>query len=337
MARRFDHIPGTLYFPGERKSRHFVYRVSVHGRDREVTIYEADEAAAVRAAGAIRERLAQGGGAGGAPAGFSTIAELYADARGASASELRYLARLKAYFGQRDAATIRGADIARAALALYPAAAPATRNRQAIAPAAAVLHWAHEQDWIPWLRVRKFKAAAPEPRRPREGVLAALLDATEGDRRRLLLVLACQGWRIGETLGLDWAHVDLNAQTAALYVAKARRWRAVPLHPAVFEELAADPKDSGRVFPWRDRHQVYRWLRPLCRELGVAFTPHMARHEFASRLRQQGATPRDLVDVGSWTSEKATAAYDSAAEPHKHEVLARLESPVARPQKREKG
>jgi hypothetical protein len=34
----------------------------------------------------------------------------------------------------------------------------------------------------------------------------------------------------------------------------------------------------GRVFPWRNRAALYRDLRPLCQEAGVAFTPHCARH-----------------------------------------------------------
>lgn len=327
MAIRPGHIPGTVFEPGERKSRHFVYRVSIDGRDREVTLYAADAAAAVRAAGQAFERLGQGREPGGPPAGFTRLSRLYAEAAAVSADQLRYLARLESHFGNRDPATIRGADIARAARQLYPGAAPATWNRQAVAPAAAVLHFAHEQGWLPWLRVRRFAETPPGPRRPRAGAIDALLEATSGDQRRLILVLACQGWRITETLGLEWQRLDLAAGTASLYVRKARRWRAVPLHPAVRQDLAGAPKDSGPVFPWRDRHQVYKWLRPLCEELEVSFTPHQARHEFAARLREAGATPRDLVDVGSWTSEKATGAYDAAAEPHKHAVLARLEAP----------
>ena len=43
----------------------------------------------------------------------------------------------------------------------------------------------------------------------------------------------------------------------------------------------------GRVFPWVDRHDVYRWLNKFCDEtVGLYFRPHMARVEYASQLNE---------------------------------------------------
>ena len=97
------------------------------------------------------------------------------------------------------------------------------------------------------------------------------------------------------------------------------------MHEATFEALASTPLPRrDRVFPWTDRQLVYKWLRPLCQRLGVAFTPHMARHNFGGLLREAGATNRDLVDLGTWTSEKSTARYQHAAGDHARNVIARL-------------
>lgn len=105
---------------------------------------------------------------------------------------------------------------------------------------------------------------------------------------------------------------NLQARELSLYVQKARTWKTMPMHDDVFLALAnREGPRQERVFPWT-RWQVYHWLAALTERLGVRFTPHMARHEFASVLRAHGATPRDLVDAGTWTSERSTARYDRA-------------------------
>lgn len=320
--RDLPGIPGTLYEPGERKdNERYVYRFGIFGRDREVAIYEKNAGAAIRSAVQVYERIRQGGEPEPVRT-FAGVADMYLAAVDAGRNETRYVNRLKAHFGHRLIGTIRPADIAEAAARLYPGCKNETKNRQVYTPCASILHWAAENEWIPYLRIRKLKEAQPERRRPKPGTADKLLDNTTGCEKALLAVLICQGWRITETLGLEWDHVDLQHRTMALYISKARQWKAIAMHDEVHDALASLKADEGRVFPWKDRHAVYKWLRPLCKRLGVRFTPHMARHDFASSLREAGRTPRDLVDIGTWTSEKSTAAYDTATEGHKRAILA---------------
>jgi hypothetical protein len=75
----------------------------------------------------------------------------------------------------------------------------------------------------------------------------------------------------------------------------------MPLHLAVLNMLRDDDAAHiGRVFPWRNRAALYRQLRPLCREAGVAFTPHCARHSFATWLGADGASTKEIMEAGSW-------------------------------------
>lgn len=99
-------------------------------------------------------------------------------------------------------------------------------------------------------------------------------------------------------------------------------WQTLPLDDDLAVEFAIfDPESDGYWFPWRTRSGVYKWLRPLSRKLGVSFTPHMARHEFGGRHREAGATSRDLVDIGSWTSQRSTERYQGAPTDHARTIL----------------
>lgn len=310
---------GTLYAPGERKgNRFYVYRYQGHEfvcRD-EGGEKTADARAARRAVARFHDNLtrARRAAPAGEPRTFGEVAELYIRGRDLNAIEERRVRRLiDDDLGGLPVALVRQADIDAAAQRIRSAAArkletsPATRNREVYAPAAAVLHYAEENEWAPYRRVRKLKEPRPETRRPAPEVADILLGNTEGLQRLLLLLWFRQGWRISESLTLREDKIDLPARELALYVQKARTWKTMPMHDDVFLALANREGSRGeRVFPWT-RWQVYHWLRALTRRLGVRFTPHMARHEFGSVIRDG----RALVEVGSWTSEKSTARYVS--------------------------
>lgn len=256
---------------------------------------------------------------------FGEVADAYAAARGISRNDARYLEKLKKAWIESEELPLQDIaigdvlpmHIATAANALYAHCTNETRNRQAYAPAAAVLHFAADNRLRDYLVIKKLPEKEPESRRPAPGVAKLLLANTSGDQQLLLKFLFYQGWRITESLTTREDKVDLEARTVAFWIPKARRWKAIHLHEEVVKALAGHlpvGRPDGRIFPWRDRHQVYDWLGPLCEKLGIEFTPHMARHEFGSALRELGAHPRDIADAGSWTSEKSTMRYSQAPE-----------------------
>lgn len=222
---------------------------------------------------------------------------------------------------------VRQIDLDRAAHSLYPNTADGTKNRCVYTPAAAILHYGAENDWCEYRRIKKLKESKPETRRPDLNVQALLLANTRGLRRIFVLTIFCQGWRISETLSWREEKIDLRESKTELWIPKAKVWKAIALHYEVVAALAnrteaerwhaesgMRKRRPGYVFPWTRPDEIYRWLRPLCRQLGIRFTPHMARHEFASRLRERsGAGARDIMEAGTWTSDRSTARYDHSS------------------------
>jgi len=316
----------TFYPPGTRKgNRFYVVRGWISGREHEITTDTrnkrvagqkwSDFADAARSLARSRPRTSQT---------FGDVADAYLAADSRSKNECRYVERLKAdELGASVIGDVRHSDVLAAANRIYRNAKPQTKNRQAIAPAAAILHMAARDSLRDYLRIERFKESEPETRRPRSGVGEMLIANTEGDAQRLLTFLFFQGWRITEALSLRWEHVRMQERVLRVYVGKVDRWKDIVMSDEVFEAFADVARDEGHVFPWRDRHAVYRWLRPLCKRLNVRFTPHMARHDFGGQLREQGSTPRDLVDVGTWTSERSTSRYQHAGSDHARSIIRR--------------
>ena len=66
------------------------------------------------------------------------------------------------------------------------------------------------------------------------------------------------------------------------------------------------------MFPWRQKTGVYKWLRPLRSELGLTFTPHMARHSVGTWLNAQGAGLRTIQATLRHADVKSSIRYQDA-------------------------
>lgn len=325
----------SYHAPGSRKgNRTWTVRGYVDGSQREIATTARDRRGAESQWLAFVDAL-RASRQPADPLSFRAIADGWARGRRAGKADLRRLDRLcaveiqvagrPARFGDLRVGEIRQSHVHAAAQALFPTQSNATRNREAVVPAATVLHAAAEDELIGWLRIRKFRENEPARPRPADGVPALLLANTEGRERLLLTFLVYQGWRIGETLGWRAEQRDMQARRLSLYVPKVGKWISVPMHSATFEALAnADLPDAGPVWPWPTRHRVYNWLRPLCRRLGVAFTPHMARRDFASTLAELDASNEAIAAAGSWTSARTVELYTAISDAAASATIARI-------------
>lgn len=332
-----------VYAPGTRKgNRHWVARAWVWGEEHEFKLVEKDGSPATNARAAdrlarkfIKEAERQGRAdpvaAGGAPRTFAEAALRYIQGTGADgAEELRIKALAEdPIFGALALDAIVQDDINAAAQRIRRPGkrrrallSNATKNREVITPASAVLHYAAENQWCGYRRVKRLDVPKPENRRPLVGTGVALIENTTGLEQLLLLLWFRQGWRIGESLTLRAEKIDMQERTLELWIGKARAWKVLDMHEDVFFALAnlATPLPAeGPVFPW-NRWQTYRWLAKLTQRLGVRFTPHMARHEFGSQVRDD----RALVEIGTWTSEKSTRRYVHGDREFRRQTLARV-------------
>jgi len=323
----------TFYKPGTRRgNRTFTVRGSIDGQRHELRCERATtRAAAQEEWEALKRQVREDSCL--ASATFSDVMEAYVAARNPSRNDRRYLDRLAgawvkaraSAFGKIPAGEIVQMDIDQAASVLYPGAKPSTKNRQAYAPAAAVLHYAAESELIPCRRVAKLKEEEPATRRPAPGAPAALLEVSEGIQREFIQFLLLQGWRITESLKHGWENTSLKKRTFRVYVSKAKKWKTIHMHPEVFLALAQRAQDEGPLWPWRDRHVVYDWLRPLCKKAGVKFTPHMARHEWGSQQNEAGGTAKDTMDGNTWTNPKSVMRYQSPSADHARKIVERIQ------------
>ena len=261
-----------------------------------------------------------------APATFGQAAALYLDYRRPRKAWRKSIDRLTAILGDTLLSDIRQHDLVRVATELFPKAQPPTRNKEVMTPAAAVLHYAAENDLCPYIRVRKFKEKRPEARARTKEEAEVLIANADPRMRRLLIFLFCQGWRISDALRLRWQDIDFSTTSVRYYVSKTDEWRVMPLHMRVAEMLAAETDKMGRVFHWYDKSKVYKALRPLCKRVGIKFTPHQARHSFATWLVNEGVSLAEHMEAGGWRDHKSVLRYGRVDQDRARAVINRIKT-----------
>jgi len=226
--------------------------------------------------------------------------------------ERRYLAKLLRHFGSRPIETIDQAAVDAAAIALYPDAGPATRNRHVYTPIAAVLRHA-DPDHA--LRLRRPKQPSGRVRWIEPKQANRLIAAADPRLRPLIVFLLGTGCRIGEALGLTWDRVNLARRFAWIGKTKNGDPRGVHLPRAVVVALANIGAQQGRVFLYRDRWQVYDDWAPAVAKAGLAdFTPRDCRHTWATWMRQYaGVDLRGLLATGAWRHLQSVLRYQHVA------------------------
>ena len=207
----------------------------------------ADEIRATREAAAVRRALI-----GDAPiVTFAQAADSYLDHAGPhSAGTLARLHRILRQLG--PAITCQDVDQARlddaCAVLLRRGAAPATRLREVITPARAVLQHAARRGW--W-QPKPFDTGRASPART-EWLTPAeadrLIGAAAAHLQPLLTFLAATGARMSEALGLDWQDLDLAHARALLRDTKNGRDRPADLCPRALAALTAIKHRDGAVF-----------------------------------------------------------------------------------------
>jgi len=160
-----------------------------------------------------------------------------------SGGERRFIAPLINHFGEMPCSAIDQAAVLRAALTLYPEAAPSTRNRQAFTPLSAVLRSAGIT-----LSLRRPKQLKGIIRWLTDDEAIRLIEACSDHLRPLVIFMLFTGARAGEALWLDWHNVDLARAHVVFPKTKNGNPRGVPLHPAVIAALANLHHRSGAVF-----------------------------------------------------------------------------------------
>lgn len=237
---------------------------------------------------------------------FSEAAESYIQHGG----EARYLPRLIEEVGHRPVAAMTPLEVRTTAVALYPDASPATRNRQAITPARAVLYHAHELGWRTPARIRLFPAPKTRQTIPAgRRWLETFVDRCDQDAlphlAACVLFMNLTGARVSEAVNLMGDQVDLRQRTALLLRTKTDLNSLRYLPDQLVERLRdLDPRPGERVFRYTSRFSINERIGAVCDRAGLAYkSSHtVGRHAFATNALNAGVSVRVAMDAGGWKS-----------------------------------
>ncbi|WP_238487910.1 tyrosine-type recombinase/integrase [Actinoplanes flavus] len=155
---------------------------------------------------------------------------------------------------------------------------------------------------------------------------ALLVAAGRAGRRThaMVTVLADLGLRVGELVGLNLD--DLGHERGHRTVrftgkgGKARRRAVTPAVSAVLDDyLTERGGEPGPLFVTStgarvDRHAVFRLIRRLAADAGIAsadrLSPHSLRHSFATTARAEGVPLEDVQDAMGHADPRTTRRYD---------------------------
>ncbi len=268
-------------------------------------------AVAVQALKAIERDIERGTFSQRGEPTFADAALAYMQAGG----ERRYVKRLLEHFGNVPISRIDQAAIDAAALALYPDATAATRNRQAYTPANAILRRAGVR-----LDLRRPAGAGGEQRTTwlwPEQFFQLLAEAEKIDQEfaALLTVLCYTGLRLSEALRLTWNEIRLDEGYAYVPVTKNAEPRGVFLPPVAVAALANMHHYEGRVFRFARSRHLYHRLALSAERAGVDLPErhgfHILRHTYATWLRRfAGLDTRGLVAAGAWKDRRSAERYE---------------------------
>lgn len=313
MPYEIPGIPGKFYDPGERKENTVIlWRFFLaDGRRREYSTGTTDRQTATRFALAWLD--AHGGRVPDAPVTYAAASEAYKAWKNPRNDDAKWLNRLAERFTDREVGSIVHADLVAAANELLPGASNAHKNRCIMDIGGRVLHYAHEQQWCEYRRIKRFWVSRKSPREPAGDDTISLLRAnTEGAERAMLGLLFETGLRITAAVTLLRQKVDSQNCRVLSPLSKTDDIIWLPISQALMIELANLPAyRHGKLFPWRDRHQVYDWLNPLCKRLNVYYTPHMSRHAMATDMQRRKIPDKQAAANGAWADPRSLQRYQS--------------------------
>ena len=149
--------------------------------------------------------------------------------------------------------------------------------------------------------------------------------AAAGERHKAVLtMLADLGLRVGELVGLDVTDVGWEqGHRTVRFVGKGgrprRRVLTADAAAALDDYLRLRGAGDGPLFVTStgariDRHSVFRLVRRLAREAGIAaadrLSPHSLRHAFATAARSEGVALEDVQDAMGHADPRTTRRYD---------------------------
>jgi len=232
--------------------------------------------------------------------------------------ERTYVAKLIGFFGETPLSEIDQAAVDCAAVALYPQASNATRNRSVYTPISAILR--HAGKGFDLRRPKDAQGRQLTGWLTEEQAFALLAAAIELDIEFgvFCTILLYTGCRLSEPLKVRCADVNLSGAEMFVPTTKNGEPRRVFLPVTAVTALANHPRGltrgTDRVFRFTKSGALYGMLRQAAKTAGVALPAreafHIFCHTYATWFRRYADADLDtLVATGRWKSRQAAQRY----------------------------
>ncbi|MCR5856589.1 site-specific integrase [Mesorhizobium sp. J428] len=290
-------MPLKLYRRGEI----WHYRGTVAGRRLRGTTETSDKGRAQRIAAEAEARAWQRRLDG--PGSTLTFADGALSYR-QSGKSTRFLNKVEDHWKNTLIADIKGTDVLKAAIKVYPTAGPSTRNRQFVVPTQAIINHCAGLDLCPYLKVKRFKVQTKIKEPATLEWCEAFAANASPHLGALCLFMFGTGARIGEAVALVWGDVDLTRRTAKIRQTKVGDERIAHLPPRLVAAIANIPSNRNpqdQVFRYVDRESVRQvWDGAIKRAKIKKLSPHSCRHGFATTMLHNKIDVKTVAKLGGW-------------------------------------
>jgi integrase len=231
---------------------------------------------------------------------FAYASQLYR----AAGKSGRFLDKIEAHLKHTLVKDISEGAVHLMAKELYPNCSNASLNRLVIVPTQAVINHAAKRKLCSRLTVERYKPAT----KVKEPATLEWVDKFRAEASphlgAMVLFMYLTGARPGEAIGLQWADVDLQAQTAIIRQTKVEEDRLAHLPLPLVVALANLPRVEGRgVFVYTASNATRSAWDAVCERAGIKLlTPHSCRHGFATGLLRRGVDVMTVAWLGGWKS-----------------------------------
>lgn len=234
---------------------------------------------------------------------FAQAAILYR----AAGKPTRFLERVEDHWKDTLIQDITSGAVREAAIALYPKAGPATRNRQGIVPTVAIINHAAESELCRPIKVKRFPTTKKIKTPATLEWVEAFAKHASPHLAGMALFMFLTGARISEAVRLRWEDVSLNGKTALIRETKTHKERIAHLPQRLVIALANIPRDKDvPVFGYQKRGGgTFQAWRRVCRAAGIQYLSfHCCRHGFATALLRAGVDVVTVAKLGGWATPR---------------------------------